>query len=239
MLFFLFVRFQAHSDILALMLQVFDEGRLTDGKGNTIHCPNAIFVMTSNLVQEEIRDALDSGYELRPRSSILDDLAKTTEHMTLVGGVTHTPQQPHMQQLPQLKGQQTQPQTQQVQVAPCVPTLPEPQEEEKQPSDNNEAEAMDVPTTTILPGAMPVTPMDTSAAPSSPDSAARHLSKLASDTERFLRFIVHPILKRAFHRDEFIGRINDIIVFHPFSNKDLQDTVQMELNRWAQRAKQR
>ena len=40
---------KAHPDVLTVLLQLFDEGRLTDGKGQTIECKKAIFVMTSNL----------------------------------------------------------------------------------------------------------------------------------------------------------------------------------------------
>lgn len=43
------------SQILVLSrFQLFDEGRLTDGKGETIVCKNAIFMMTSNLAAREI-----------------------------------------------------------------------------------------------------------------------------------------------------------------------------------------
>ena len=42
--------------------QLFDEGRLTDGKGKTIECKNAIFVMTSNLAATEIAE---HGLQLR------------------------------------------------------------------------------------------------------------------------------------------------------------------------------
>ncbi|KII70252.1 Caseinolytic peptidase B protein [Thelohanellus kitauei] len=45
---------KAHPDIITVLLQLFDEGRLTDGKGKTVECPNAIFIMTSNLASEEI-----------------------------------------------------------------------------------------------------------------------------------------------------------------------------------------
>jgi ATP-dependent Clp protease ATP-binding subunit ClpB len=41
---------KAHPDVLTVLLQLFDEGRLTDGKGKTINCKDATFVMTSNLV---------------------------------------------------------------------------------------------------------------------------------------------------------------------------------------------
>jgi ATP-dependent Clp protease ATP-binding subunit ClpC len=40
---------KAHPSILLLFLQVFDEGRLTDARGRTINCSEAIFIMTSNL----------------------------------------------------------------------------------------------------------------------------------------------------------------------------------------------
>lgn len=47
---------KAHPDVLTVLLQLFDEGRLTDGKGKTIECKNAIFIMTSNLASEEIAE---------------------------------------------------------------------------------------------------------------------------------------------------------------------------------------
>ncbi|XP_066925918.1 mitochondrial disaggregase-like [Clytia hemisphaerica] len=45
---------KAHPDVLTVLLQLFDEGRLTDGHGKTIECKDAIFVMTSNLASEDI-----------------------------------------------------------------------------------------------------------------------------------------------------------------------------------------
>lgn len=45
---------KAHPDVLTVLLQLFDEGRLTDGQGHTINCKHAIFVMTSNLASNEI-----------------------------------------------------------------------------------------------------------------------------------------------------------------------------------------
>merc|ERR1739838_786248 len=47
---------KAHPDVLTVLLQLFDEGRLTDGKGKTIECKNALFVMTSNLASTEIAE---------------------------------------------------------------------------------------------------------------------------------------------------------------------------------------
>lgn len=45
---------KAHTDVLTALLQLFDEGRLTDGKGKTIECKDAVFIMTSNLASNEI-----------------------------------------------------------------------------------------------------------------------------------------------------------------------------------------
>lgn len=47
---------KAHPDVLNVLLQLFDEGRMTDGQGKTIECKEAIFVMTSNLASEEIAE---------------------------------------------------------------------------------------------------------------------------------------------------------------------------------------
>lgn len=56
---------KAHPDVLTVLLQLFDEGRLTDGQGKTIECKNAIFVMTSNLASNEIaQHALDIRKEV-------------------------------------------------------------------------------------------------------------------------------------------------------------------------------
>src|SRR6516165_5443977 len=43
---------KAHRDVLEAFLQVFDEGRMTDGRGRTVDFTNAVIVMTSNLGAE-------------------------------------------------------------------------------------------------------------------------------------------------------------------------------------------
>ena len=40
---------KAHPNVYDLLLQVFDDGRLTDAKGRTADASNAIFIMTSNI----------------------------------------------------------------------------------------------------------------------------------------------------------------------------------------------
>ena len=50
---------KAHPDLFNLLLQVLDEGRLTDNKGRTVNFRNVIFIMTSNLGSEIIRDRME------------------------------------------------------------------------------------------------------------------------------------------------------------------------------------
>jgi ATP-dependent Clp protease ATP-binding subunit ClpB len=50
---------KAHPDVFNLLLQVLDEGRLTDNKGRTINFRNVIIIMTSNLGSDVIRDKMD------------------------------------------------------------------------------------------------------------------------------------------------------------------------------------
>lgn len=45
---------KAHPQIFNVFLQLFDEGRLTDGKGRTVDFTNSVIIMTSNLPQDEV-----------------------------------------------------------------------------------------------------------------------------------------------------------------------------------------
>jgi ATP-dependent Clp protease ATP-binding subunit ClpB len=49
---------KAHSDVFNILLQVFDDGRLTDSKGRKVNCKNALFIMTSNLGSDLLMNAL-------------------------------------------------------------------------------------------------------------------------------------------------------------------------------------
>ena len=132
---------KAHADILTCLLQTFDEGRLTDGRGETVACTDAIFVMTSNLGQQEIAD----------------------EAVRLRGGVAE-----RLTQDPDL--------------------------------DLDEADALGN----------------------------------AFKTETMM-----PILKSHFKRDEFLGRINEVVYFLPFSEDQLYRLVRTELERWQRTAAER
>jgi len=51
--------------------------------------------------------------------------------------------------------------------------------------------------------------------------------------------VIQPVLKQHFKRDEFLGRINEMLFFLPFTDVQLQSLVEQELNRWAKNAKKR
>ncbi|KAM4846767.1 mitochondrial disaggregase isoform 2-T2 [Thomomys bottae] len=137
---------KAHPDVLTIMLQLFDEGRLTDGKGKTIDCKDAIFIMTSNVASEEI-----AQHALQLRQEALEL------------------------------------------------------------SRNRIAENLgDV-----------------------------QMSDKITISKNFKENVIRPILKAHFRRDEFLGRINEIVYFLPFCHSELIQLVNKELNFWAKRAKQR
>ncbi|KAM5316505.1 mitochondrial disaggregase isoform 3-T3 [Glossophaga mutica] len=137
---------KAHPDVLTIMLQLFDEGRLTDGKGKTIDCKDAIFIMTSNVASEEI-----AQHALQLRQEALE--------------MTH----------------------------------------------NRIAENLgDV-----------------------------QINDKITISKNFKENVIRPILKAHFRRDEFLGRINEIVYFLPFCHSELIQLVNKELNFWAKRAKQR
>jgi ATP-dependent Clp protease ATP-binding subunit ClpB len=57
---------KAHPDLFNLLLQVLDEGRLTDNKGRTVNFRNVIIIMTSNLGSDIIRDRMDKWNNKMP-----------------------------------------------------------------------------------------------------------------------------------------------------------------------------
>jgi len=59
---------KAHPDLFNLLLQVLDEGRLTDNKGRTVNFRNVIIIMTSNLGSDLIRDRMDKWKNNMPEN---------------------------------------------------------------------------------------------------------------------------------------------------------------------------
>ncbi len=54
---------KAHPDVFNILLQVLDDGRLTDGHGRTVDFKNTVLVMTSNLGSDLIQSLADQGYD--------------------------------------------------------------------------------------------------------------------------------------------------------------------------------
>lgn len=59
---------KAHPDLFNLLLQVLDEGRLTDNKGRTVNFRNVIIIMTSNLGSDMIRDRMEEWNNNMPEN---------------------------------------------------------------------------------------------------------------------------------------------------------------------------
>ncbi len=65
---------KAHRDVFNVLLQVLDDGRLTDGKGRTVDFTNAIVVMTSNVGSQIITELTGTDEESSIREQVLDQL---------------------------------------------------------------------------------------------------------------------------------------------------------------------
>ncbi|MFC1923821.1 ATP-dependent chaperone ClpB [Chloroflexota bacterium] len=64
---------KAHPDVFNVLLQILDDGRLTDGHGRTIDFKNTVLIMTSNLGSQSIAD-LGPGQEAEIRQRVMDAL---------------------------------------------------------------------------------------------------------------------------------------------------------------------
>ncbi|KAH9478955.1 Caseinolytic peptidase B protein-like protein [Psilocybe cubensis] len=125
---------KAHPNVLTVFLQLFDDGRITDPKLGTIFCPNAVFIMTSNLGSEEIRLAAPK------LNSLIANTIDVNKHEKYHKGVTQFTKE------------------------------------------------------------------------------------------------LYPLLKRSLKRDEFLGRINQTVVFLPFTDVELGHIAKVELKKWQKRA---
>ncbi|MCC6858415.1 MAG: ATP-dependent chaperone ClpB [Bryobacterales bacterium] len=60
---------KAHSEVFNAMLQILDDGRLTDGHGRTVDFKNTIIIMTSNVGSGTIRDSVPIGFSVNTPDS--------------------------------------------------------------------------------------------------------------------------------------------------------------------------
>ena len=63
---------KAHPDVFNILLQIFDEGRITDSKGRKINCKNALFIMTSNIGSDLILEKIQQNSKGCTKEKILE-----------------------------------------------------------------------------------------------------------------------------------------------------------------------
>ena len=79
---------KAHPDVFNTLLQVLDDGRLTDNKGRTVNFKNTIIILTSNLGSEYIREqfskldspangSVDGGVPAKNREAVIEETKRT------------------------------------------------------------------------------------------------------------------------------------------------------------------
>jgi ATP-dependent Clp protease ATP-binding subunit ClpB len=71
---------KAHHDVFNILLQIFDEGRITDSKGRKVNCKNSLFIMTSNLGSEALLKKMEKHKEIDKDELLatLDPILKST-----------------------------------------------------------------------------------------------------------------------------------------------------------------
>lgn len=67
---------KAHHDVFNILLQVLDDGRLTDSHGRTVDFRNTVIVMTSNLGSELIQELSETGDYFKMKKAVLDVVGK-------------------------------------------------------------------------------------------------------------------------------------------------------------------
>ena len=67
---------KAHSDVFNVLLQVLDDGRITDSTGKTVDFKNTILIMTSNIGSQYLLDGIDENGSIKPEAEamVMQDL---------------------------------------------------------------------------------------------------------------------------------------------------------------------
>jgi len=68
---------KAHQDVFNVLLQILDDGRLTDGQGRTVNFTNTVLIMTSNIGSQYLADVAGSS----AKGLVADDEEKMTERV--------------------------------------------------------------------------------------------------------------------------------------------------------------
>ena len=67
---------KAHPDVFNILLQVLDDGRITDSQGRTVDCKNTLLIMTSNIGSQYLLDGMDENGNISQESqnAVMEDL---------------------------------------------------------------------------------------------------------------------------------------------------------------------
>jgi ATP-dependent Clp protease ATP-binding subunit ClpB len=66
---------KAHTDVFNILLQVLEDGRLTDGQGRTVDFRNTLIIMTSNLGSDVIQECIDQSSYVEMKRRVIDVVA--------------------------------------------------------------------------------------------------------------------------------------------------------------------
>jgi ATP-dependent Clp protease ATP-binding subunit ClpB len=66
---------KAHSDVFNILLQVLDDGRLTDGQGRTVDFKNTVIIMTSNIGSDHIQTFADDGQYEEMKTKVMSEVS--------------------------------------------------------------------------------------------------------------------------------------------------------------------
>jgi ATP-dependent Clp protease ATP-binding subunit ClpB len=81
---------KAHPDVSNILLQVLDDGRLTDGHGRTVDFTNAIIVMTSNIGSQRLLEMTDRGDSAESIDTAMKDMLKQSLRPELLNRIDET-----------------------------------------------------------------------------------------------------------------------------------------------------
>ena len=81
---------KAHADVFNTLLQVLDDGRLTDAQGRTVNFRNTVVIMTSNIGSNHLLEGVTPDGDLKPhaRDAVLGELRGTSDQSSSTGSTT-------------------------------------------------------------------------------------------------------------------------------------------------------
>ena len=85
---------KAHPEVFNIFLQVFDDGRLTDGQGRTVDFTNSVIIMTSNVGSQYIKQMGPDANKAELRSAVMSELDNVfrPEFLNRLGRHHHVPE---------------------------------------------------------------------------------------------------------------------------------------------------